>query len=87
VQAAAELAVAGDVLMAIKAKPRLRSSCKRFVAIRAVLFELGMALGELARHNEPLKNILCPCSPNGRRDGKKDREEAEKIPGCHSAPV
>jgi hypothetical protein len=65
----------------------LRSFCKRFVAIRTVLFELGMALGELTRHNKPLKYILCPCSPNGRRDEKQDCKEAEKILGSHSAPA
>jgi hypothetical protein len=86
-QAAAEQAIAGDVLMAVKAKPGLRRFCKRFVAIPAVFFELCMTLNEFTRHNELLKNILRPCSPNSRRDEKKDRYETEKIAGCHSAPA
>jgi hypothetical protein len=63
----------------------LCSFCKRLMAIRAVLLELGMALGEFSRHNKLLENILCSCSPNGRGDENKDGTEEEKIRGSHSA--
>ena len=66
VEALACRAISRDFLVAVDAKPGLRSSRERLVTFAAILFELGVPLDHRPGHNELLEQIL---RLRGRRQG------------------
>ena len=74
-QAASQIPVTRNVLVAGKAKLSLRTFRERLMAIGAVLFELCMSLHKLARHDEFFKDVLSARRPGRNHD--KERHEPQ----------
>ena len=75
--------VAGDFLVAVQAQLNLCAFGKVFVAIAAILLQIGMGLGQIARQHEAFEKALrCGFASDTRTHdqgrGENDKESAPK---------